>query len=140
MSEYNDVMATNPPNLKVTHERGEDGTEQFGWGINGSMPGAALVSFIGRLQIELWGRDVGTYYDGPWCDERCLAIVYDATRKQFSWFVHPDIPIDPLCGTLELIKVQLVANQIGQQRTGVARPGSQPRRQLFGPDGSPLRG
>ncbi len=147
MALYDEIMECNHPHLKITFEWGPDRQERFGWSIDGAMPGASLVGYLGRVQSFLWA---GVLYPEDKCPEKALVIVWNTGSHQFCHFVHPDIPIDPLCGMLELIKAQMVASQImGQARQArasqqggvvqVASAAAPQRSTIFGPDGNPMR-
>lgn len=113
------------PRLVVMFKRdGEN--EMFQWGMVGAMPLITLIGYITRVQGELQFRNPEP------CNQLALAIVWDQEDREFSWFVHPDIPVNSLIGMLETVKVTLLnshmARQIGAQQVG-----------LLGPDGRPLR-
>lgn len=105
MSKYTTAMEGNPARLAITYKRGETREQdQYSWGIAGSMPIAHLIGFIVRVQAELAFRNPEP------CDDMACVIVYKSGKLQ--WFVNSGIPIDPLVGTLELVKATLVDNQL----------------------------
>ena len=124
---YQDITQ-DTPRLVVTFQHDVHGNEQFSWGVVGKAPMMTLIGFIVRVQAELAFR-------APLpCPEKALVIVWDALDKKFSWFCHPDIPVDSLVGMLEITKTLLVGGQISQQQ-----PPQQPQKMsLFGPDGQPI--
>src|SRR5689334_11448355 len=129
MSLYSDLMKTNPPRLVVLFRRGDDGSEQFEWGIVGKFPSLTLLGCIHAAQDQL--------SRGEWTaecenEQPAFAIALDLHNQEVEFFKHPDIPIYPLVGMLETIKEMLTASKVSKH---VA---SQNFR-LMGPDGTPLR-
>lgn len=130
MSNFADVMATNPLRLVVTFNRDSSGKEQFQWGVAKGIPILNLIAHISRVQADLLNNvwipeceDVG--------GRQGLVIVWDNEERVLSHYVHPDVPRDPLAGMLEIIKAILVGSRVAQQ--------SSQKVQLLGPDGTPWR-
>lgn len=119
----------NTPRLVVMFQRSSD-AELYQWGMVGEMPILSLVGCITRVQAEL---PLLEPYDirQRSCPESALAIVWDAKSREFSWFIHPDIPTDSIIGMLETIKATIIdtskARQIANQQI------------VLGPDGLPAR-
>lgn len=130
MSKFEDLRA-DTPRLVVEFERGADGTEQFKWGIVGSLPRLTLIGYVGRVQAELQFRCALS------CPQMALVIAWDDRRRAFSYFVHPDVPVDSLVGMLEVAKQSLVMSQLEAQlkaaQAGLHRPSG-----LIGVDGRPI--
>ena len=123
MSKYRETVNANTPHLVVSFELvGEN--ELFRWGMVGNLPILILVGYIIRVQAELAFRQPEE------CDDKALVIAWDPEAKKFSWFVHPDIPIDSLVGMLEMVKVTLLSSFMASQQ--------KPKSSLFGPDGQPF--
>jgi hypothetical protein len=105
------------PRFVITHRR--DACDQFKWGVVGDMPVLALIGFIVRVQSDMMFRSSDR------CEEQALVISYDTEAAEFSWCVHPDIPVDLLMGILEVAKTTLVNVQLSQmeagRRTGIIR-------------------
>jgi hypothetical protein len=120
---FAETMATNPPRMVVLFQRGHDGSEQFQWGVVGSIPILTLIGAIAQAQADLLGGDWM-----PECDKPALVITWVATDRTTYRFIHPDIPAEPLVGMLETIKSMLVASRMAQH-AGANR--------ILGPDGKP---
>jgi hypothetical protein len=118
-------ITSDTPRLVVLYRIGEDGNEQFQWGVVGSIPLLSLIGAIVRAQNELQFRE-------PLCDEPAFVIVWDNEKRIAYWKVNKDIPIEPLLGMLETIKATLVASRIGQQQAAQ-------QTQILGPNGTPMR-
>jgi hypothetical protein len=116
------------PHLAVIFKRGPDGGESFGWGATGNIPMLSLIGAITQAQHEL---PENRQYDDWQCSEPLFVIIWNQAERSLDWFVHPDIPLDPLIGMLETIKLTLVQSWAAQQQ--MAR---QPL--VLGPDGSPV--
>ncbi len=129
MSNFAEVMSTNPPRLVVQFQRGRDGGEQFQWGVVGAIPILTLIGYIGRVQADLV---VDAWI--PECDTSppSLVVAWDARDRTLSHYVHPDVPTDPLGGMLETIKQMLVDSRLAQFAAAQ-------RTQILGPDGQPMR-
>jgi len=110
----------------VEFYRTENGLERFGWGIVGEVPLLTLIGFLTRVQSDLFFKSPDK------CDQSALVVAWDAENKVFDYCVNQHIPVDPLVGMLELVKMTLVKSQLEnnkQQHSGVG---------LFGADGRPL--
>lgn len=116
---YTDIQQ-NTPRLVVEFRPEQD---RFGWGIVGQMPILTVVGFLARVQSDLFFRTP------PECPEMALVVVWDAETKTFDYFVHPAIPVDPLVGMLDAIKMSLIESQFAKPQNGIG---------LFGADGKPL--
>ena len=125
MRKFTDAVNQDTPRLVVEFQYDDSNQEQIKWGVVGNMPVLTLVGFVERVQAELAFRKPEE------CDYMALVIAWDADEKIFRYFVNPQIPVDPLVGMLETIKVVLVDSQ----RAKVAQQQSR----LFGPDGSMYR-
>ena len=86
--------------------------------------GLTLIGYVTRVQAELQFRSPEP------CDLPALVIAWDPVGQAASWFVHPDIPVDPLVGMLEAVKAALVGSRSAQQKAADA---------ILGPDGNPMR-
>lgn len=129
MSKYKQLKAKNLPHVFVRYTRGETRAEdQYAYGVVGIMPMAQLVGYIIRVQAELAFRNPDP------CDDCACVIIYNPETGKMQWFVDSSIPVDPLAGTLELIKCMLVDNQMAsmfqaaQERaaTGLVDPAGKP--------------
>lgn len=110
MSKFSEAMATNPSRLVVLFRHDECGQEQFTWGIVGTLPTITLIGYLTRVQAGLAHRWAEPRQD---CDQSALVVAW--TDGKFSWFVHPDIPVDSLVGMLDLIKAYLVDSKLAEQ-------------------------
>lgn len=129
---YAEVMATNPPRVRVDYASAEDGSERFTWGIVGGMPGMSLIGAIAGVQSALIQVEPLAFER---CDDSSLVLVFlkDAPAgEQFVWFVHPGIPMEPLIGMLEVVKQSLVGAQMAQMAASQSR--------ILAADGGPIRG
>jgi len=79
---FAEVMTTNPPRLVVLFRRGEDGSEEFQWGVVGTVPVLTLIGAIVRVQAELAFRSPEP------CEPSALVIAWDAESRKVQWFVH----------------------------------------------------
>lgn len=117
---FRDVMAGNPSRLVITYQRNGVTGDQYNWGPVGTIPMMGLVGFITKVQVDLASGPL----ENRECPESALVIVWDG--KAFDWWVHPDIPVDPLLGMLETIKSSLVADMLMQQaqqrQRGIIKP------------------
>lgn len=129
---FADVIADNPPRLAVLFQRGQDGSEQFQWGVAGSIPMLSLIGGIVRVQASLLGDEWIPECDLPEGQPSALVIVWEKDDRTFSHYLSPEIPREPLVGMLETIKAMLVAGRLGQHSASQ-------KVQLLGPDGSPMR-
>lgn len=127
---FDETMKTDPTRLVVLFRIMEDGSEQFQWGVVGSMPLLSLIGYIGRVQADLvngaWSPECGGDPD------QALVVAWDEADRSLTHFTHPDVPAYPLAGMLETIKSMLVMSKLGQSA------GAQ-KVQLLGPDGIPMR-
>lgn len=130
MSKFQQLMAKNPPHVVVKYVRGatrEDDT--YSYAINGSMPMGQLIGFIVRVQAELAFRNPDP------CDKDLCVIAFNSSTHKFEWFVDGSIPVDPLVGTLELVKALLVDSQMSHILQAAA---AKQRTGLVSQDGKPL--
>ena len=132
MSKFTDSVQQDTPRLVVTFQRSDD-DELFNWGIVGKMPILTLVGYITRVQSEL------VYRTPDPCEPSALVIVWNATTKQFNYFIHPDIPTDSVVGMLDLIKFTLVNTHIARQMASQQQQVTPSQSKLIGPNGAPLR-
>lgn len=126
---FTEAISTNPPRLVVMHRHNEDDTDNFQWGIMGSVPILTLIGAAALVQTELASKPQCTA--SP-CTEQALVILWSSVDGTMQWYVHQDIPLLPLIGMLETIKGALLMSRMGQ------RIASQ-QTQVLGPDGSPMR-
>lgn len=128
MSDFSELMATNPPRLVVLFHQEPGGNEQFKWGIAGTMPVANLIGAITIVQTLL--------VSGEWVpetdDQQALVITWDAEPRRFSFYMHPNTPTEAMAGMLEVIKAMLVASKVAQQYAANQTP-------ILGPTGQPMR-
>jgi len=129
MVDFDEVMKNDPPRMVVQCVKTHDGNERFQWGLSGLMPLLTLVGYITRAQAEL------AFRAPPACGDGLFVVVWDDATKTMSYWVDPAVPIDPLVGMLETIKIQLVTSSAKQ----MAPPVITPKRSLLGPDGNPMR-
>ncbi len=132
MSKFSEAMLSNPPRLVVLYQR-EGGADRFQWGLVGSAPILTLVGYLVRVQAEILADRL--FGSDEECDESALVVSWDAANGEFSWFVHPDIPVEPLAGMLELVKAYLVERQV---REGMLSQAAAMQTGLVGADGRPI--
>lgn len=132
MSTFENSVKDDTPRLVVMFRRGPDGGEQFQWGVVGAMPILTLIGYIARIQSDLVNELAEERNSCPH-----LALVVARTEgevmplRTWDWWVHPDIPVDPLVGMLDTIKAALIDSRTAQQALAQ-------RTQLLGPDGKPF--
>jgi len=119
MSKFAEIMKSSPPRLVVKYQR--NGGDRFEWGMVGELPVLTLIGAVTRIQSELPFRAVEE------CDESAFVIAWDGNKMVY--FIHPDIPIDPLIGMLDMIKTSLIGSRMAQ---------SLPQVQVLGPHGKPI--
>ena len=132
MSNFAELLQTNPPRLVIKFRYAGDGSEQFEWGIEGKMP---LLSIIGKLlevQHCLWADPHDDEYD---CPEQAVVIMWDASTSTFRWFIHKDTPVDAMNGMLETVKMALM-----QARAVQHAAAQRMQSPILGPDGRPMMG
>lgn len=133
---FDDVMATNPARLVLQFSLDAAGAEKFDWGVVGQLPVLSAVGCIVQVQAVLSTSRLDDYtLDLPpsrYCQHPALVIAWDASNRQFQWWTHPSIPVDPLLGTLEMVKASLVAGHLAQSAAAKRSP-------IVRPDGSPFR-
>lgn len=129
MMKFSELMATNPPRFVVTYHV-VDGREQFGWTVVGTVQALTMLGRLARVGAQLVTGQLGDL-----CDDSALVVLLGPDERR--WFLSRDVPVDPLVGMLEKIKVEMVANLAAQQapRTQARRGNSG----IVGPDGSPFR-
>jgi hypothetical protein len=91
------------PRFEVRYVRDENGDDQFDWGVCGRIGFLELFSAIARTQLIL-------LHEGnvPRCERSALVLEWTGSGYELS--MHPDIPIEPLVGMLEIIKVGYANN------------------------------
>ncbi len=129
MSGFTEAMATNPPRLVVLFQRAPNGDERFQWGVVGNIPILSLIAALTRVQADLIACDWIPECDG---EVPAMVVAWDAQDRTISYYLHPDIPHDPLIGMMETIKHALVNSKLAQ-------PHQSQRVQLLGSDGQPMR-
>ena len=130
MSKYAQVLAKNPPRLVVQYKRKETRhKDEYAWGFVGTLSTSHLIVMIVRVQAELAFRNPDK------ADDPVLVMCYDANKDKFEWFVDPSIPVDPLVGTLEVVKQFLLDNQI---RTIMEKAEKAVQTGLVDPAGKPI--
>ncbi len=130
MSKYAQVLAKNPPRLVVQYKRKETRQkDEYAWGFVGTLSTSHLIGMIVRVQAELAFRNPDK------ADDPVLVMCYDANKDKFEWFVDPSIPVDPLVGTLEVVKQFLLDNQI---RTIMEKAEKAVQTGLVDPAGKPI--
>ena len=127
---FAEAMSGDPSRLVVQFQRGSDGSEQYQWGAVGVIPVLSLIGQVARVQAELPLLEPGD--ERHTCPQPALVILSGVNG--FEWFVHPEIPVDSLCGMLEMIKAMLVNSRLAQQtQQRVDKPA------ILGVDGKPMR-
>lgn len=129
MSNFAEVMADNPVRLVVEYQRQADGSDGFQWGIVGNVPIISLIGAISKVCHDLCVGEWSPDMDGT---PPALVMVYDQRSREFTYFKHPDIPVDPLVGMLDVIKAMLVDSRLAQQHAAQKVP-------ILGPDGRRMR-
>ena len=132
MSDFAEVMQTDPPRMVVLWRRTEDGTDQFQWGVVGNIPLLSLVGAVIQIQSDMANQLVEnserlTHHNE--CPEQAFVMAYDG--QDFAWWVSRSIPMYPLVGMLETIKAALVGSRQGQRTVA--------EKVILGPDGNPIR-
>ena len=122
---FGTLMSTNPPRLVVLYRQGEDGTQQFQWGMVGTVPVLTLIGSLVEAQARI--RHDSVYK----CEESAFVVAWEGDRP--SYWCHQDVPKTALLGMLETIKHSVVGGRLEQQAAAQ-------RMQILGPDGSPMRG
>ena len=115
------------PRLVVEHQINDAGEDRFTWGVVGRMQIFSLIGFIVRVQSELIRHEADA--TSPNFDYSGKALVIAHVSGEFGYFVHPDIPTDPLVGMLESIKLTFAASQVQPAPNKI---------DLFGADGRPM--
>lgn len=122
--DFTDIK-NNTPRLVIEYkDNGEPGKETFGWGMIGLIPQVPLIGYLVRVQSDL------SFRAPKECLQSALVVTWDGT--EFDVFVAPSIPINPLVGMIELIKMTLaeaITSNIKSNKGGVG---------LFGANGMPL--
>lgn len=125
MTDFAELMQTNPPRMVVMFNRAQDGSEQFQWGVVGAIPILTLIGHIVQVQADMCAGDWI-----PECDEQpALVIVWNNEDRTLSHYKHPDIPAAPLVGMLETIKTMLVDSRMAQHAAA---------NRILGPDARPI--
>lgn len=118
MSQFEKVVVEpNAPRLVIEFRYDANGVEQFNFGVVGQIPLLSLIGAITCVQSELFFRS------GNDCPMQALVIAYDPVNHEFEWFKHPDTPLEPIAGMLEVMKNGLVtahiARMTAQQQTRI---------------------
>lgn len=124
MSKFEELVKQDTPRLVVMFKL-ENEKEMFQWGVVGKMPLLSLIGFMSRIQGDV------AYGSGIACPQSALVITWDEKRHSFSWYLHPDIPVDSLVGMMEAIKQTLVSSQMARQAAS--------QQIILGPVGAPIR-
>lgn len=121
MTKFLEAWVKSIPRVVVQWEKGATpDKDKYSTTLQGGMPVSQLVGFLTRVQSELMFRRPDE------CDELALVVFFDPATMKMSWFVHPSVPVDPLIGTLEVLKATLVGNQladIAKQQARAAQNG-----------------
>lgn len=126
MSNPTDKIAPDTARMVIQFQRARDGSEQYQWGIVGTIPILTLIGQICHVQAELTDSE----WIPEWEGDKALVVVWDAVDKTMSHYKHPDIPPDSLLGMLEIIKIALVSSRIAQHNAA--------NQVILGPDGRPI--
>lgn len=124
MSKFIEKVRQDTPRMVVLFKDDGPGQEKFSWGIVGNMPAVTLIGAIHRVQCELFT------VPGEECPDPALVVTWDEPTNTMDWYVHSSIPVEPLVGMLEIIKLILVNTKMGQQVASA----------VLGPDGRPASG
>lgn len=120
------------PRLVISFMRGHDGSENFQWGVVGSIPVLSLLGHLTQAQNRLttgqWMQEYGE--EAP----PAFVMVWMPEVRDAEFFRHPDVPEIPLCGMIETIKSAIVASRMAQH---MASQRVTPR--ILGIDGNPIR-
>lgn len=132
MSNFADMLTADAPRLVVKCHKKPNGDENFEWGLcgNGKMPILSLIGYVQRIEADMIAQLAERRNE---CPETAFVIAWCADTNLFDWWIHRDIPVDPLIGMLEAIKMGLL---LSMNVTGQARPAHAKR--LLGPDGNPF--
>lgn len=128
MSKFEENVNQHTPRLVVTF-KSVRGNETFQWGIVGNIPMLTIIGAIARVQQELF-----TVLSSNMCPEPALVITWDEKERTTDWYIHSNVPLEPLAGMLELIKAGLVASHMARG-AAMASKGA-----ILGPDGRPMMG
>lgn len=129
MSNFSELMQTNPARLVVQFGMDANGDESFQWGVVGDIPVLGLIGRITEAQHDLCSQ---TWMSDP--DEHsALVITYDPADRTFECFCNDDIPTTPMVGMLEVIKGLLTTSRMAQHA------GANQAR-ILGPNGKSMRG
>lgn len=123
MSLFTDTVKQDTPRLVVMYKCGDDGSPMFQWGIVGTMPLVTLIGSIVEAQHIEWAEK---------CPEPAAVFAWDASKKEFTFFYHEDIPWTALVGMLEVIKITLISTHTARSMAN--------QQVILGPDGSPING
>ena len=127
MSDFAETVKNDTPRLVVMYRRNENAkgaSEEFQWGIVGSMPVLSLIGYISRVQHDMIGQLAEQRNE---CPEKAFVIAM--TEQGMDWWTHRDIPVDSLVGMLEAIKAALIGGRVAQHAAS---------QRILGPDGTPL--
>lgn len=124
MTPFARKLHSNPSRMVVLFRQGEDGGEEFQWGVVGNIPLLTLIGSIVEVQPKLIYGHTSIHS----CNESAFVIIVE--NKEISYWKYPSIPTLPLLGMLETIKLTLVGSRLGQQAAAQ-------KTQILGPDGIP---
>ena len=114
MSDFAEIMQTNPPRMVVLWRRAPDGTDQFQWGVVGNIPLLSLIGAIIQIQSDMANQLVEF---GRECPGQAFVLAWD--KENFNWWVSRSIPMYPLVGSRQ-----------GQRKVA--------EKVILGPDGNPI--
>ena len=129
MSRCSEIVKQDTPRLVIKYKH-EAGNEMFDWGVVGELPSLSLVGYIVQLEREIQAK---LYIEEHDCPEPALVVMWNTKDREFDWFLHPDIPLDPLVGMLELVKTNVLTTYIIRQSQQVQKTA------VLGLDGRPIR-
>ena len=125
ISKFTNNVRQDTPRLVVMFGWAGDGSESFQWGIVGKIPLLTLLGCIVRVQGELSFRSPDE------CDQMALVVTWNEQTRKCEWYVHPDIPVDPLVGMLETIKEAILQSLLARRAAN--------QKVVLGADGQPYR-
>lgn len=126
------VAADPTPRVVILYRRNEYGTNEFDVQFLGERP-MNIVSLIGALsRIAAKLACDQPRNEIPSDGSVALIIRWVEERKETEWFLHKDVPVEPLIGIIEIVKQDMVA------ANAIMRQQSQQRGGIVGPDGRPV--
>ena len=127
MIAFRNVVKQETPRLVIIFQR-EGDKENFQWGMVGNIPVLSLIGHMVRVQAELPLLEPGDARHH--CPESALVIAWDDEHRTFDWFINPNIPMDPLVGMMDMIRMTLLSQHMVRHMVT-----QQP---ILGPDGKPI--